>query len=128
VRERGLIRTRDELSVGVDLRELAAGVRSDAALAENLRAAGIDVDALDAQLTEQLRDALTVEVAVHAPDGTTRSVTVEPGTADRASVSATSLERERVVLLGIGVVLAVAAVVLLAIARASKRRAQRRVR
>jgi hypothetical protein len=127
-RERGLFRTRDEISVGIDLRALAAGVRSDAALAANLRAAGIDVDALDAELTEQLRDALTVELVVHAPDGTTRSMTIEPGTADRTSVSASSFDRERVVVLVAGVLLAVAALVLLAIARASKRRTRRRVR
>lgn len=128
VRERGLFRSRDEVSVRLDLRALAAGVRSDAALAENLRAAGIDVDALDAELTDQLRDALTLEVAVHAPDGTTRTVAVEAGETGRAAVTATAFDRERVVLLVAGVVLAVASLVLLAIASASKRRARRRVR
>jgi hypothetical protein len=125
-RSRGWFRTRDEVSLAVDLRKLAAGVASDPELAGNLRAAGLDVDALETQFTEQLGDALTVEVAVHAPDGTTRTAKVTPGSHEEVAVSAASFDRGRVLVLSVAAGLAVVAVCLLVVARRSARRARRR--
>ena len=127
-RSRGWLRARDALSVDVDLRNLAAGVKSDAALASNLQAAGIDVNALDAQLTEQLGQSLTVELVVHAPDGTTRRATVRPGATGKASVGASTFDSERVVAVAVAAALVLVAVLLLLAARRSKRRAVRRGR
>jgi hypothetical protein len=125
-RTRGWFRSGDDLAVEVDLQNLASGVTSDAALAANLQAVGVDVTALDSQLTQQLRDALTVEVVLHAPDGTARSVMVRPGEAERASVHASSFDRQRVVALGVAVALALAAVLLLVAARRSAKRSRAR--
>jgi hypothetical protein len=127
-RSRGWLRSRDALAVDVDLRQLAAGVKSDASLATNLQAAGIDVNALDAQLTEQLRQSLTVELVVHAPDGTTRRTTVRPGETGKASVGASTFDSERVVAVGVAGALVLVAALLLVAARRSKRRAVRRAR
>lgn len=127
-RRRGLLRSRDELETDVDLRNVAAGVKADATLATNLRAAGVDVDTLDSQLTKQLRDALTVELAVHAPDGTTRRVTVRPGSTGRAAVSTTTFEWKRLLAFVVAGLLFVVALVLLVTARRSKRRRTARAR
>ena len=63
-RTRGWLRAEDAIAVTVDLRHLSTGIRSDAEVAKRLAAAGVDVDALDAQLRGQLGKALTVTVTV----------------------------------------------------------------
>src|SRR5260221_2909616 len=63
-RTRGWFGTSDKISVTVDLRDISAGVKSDAELTKRLQAAGLDVNTLDAQLTSALNDALHVTVVV----------------------------------------------------------------
>ncbi len=58
-RTRTFLRSQDSISVLADLRNLTTGIRDDAELVASLKAAGLDVDALDAQLQGELRDAFT---------------------------------------------------------------------
>jgi hypothetical protein len=127
-RSRGFLRSRDALAVDVDLHDASAGVAADAALAERLTAAGVDVAALDAQLTAQLDEGLSVEVALHAPDGGDRSVTVAAGESDSVALSETTFEWGRVVLLLVALGLVAVAVLLLFGAHRSRRRAEDRAR
>src|SRR5260221_8884827 len=57
VRTRSLLRDRDGVSLVADLRNLRAGVADDPALAARLRAAGIDVAALDAGLSARIKSS-----------------------------------------------------------------------
>jgi hypothetical protein len=115
--------TRDAASVDIDLRGLSAGVKADAALAARLRDAGIDVDALSAQLDRELRSGFQLTVALRLTDGTTRSIEVPPGA--RATLVATSrhADRSRELAVGIGGLLAVVALVLLGLSFLRPRRA-----
>jgi hypothetical protein len=126
--KRGWFRSSDAVSVNVDLRTPSAGVTTDAQLAGRLRAAGVDVSALDRQLQAELKTALTVQLAVHAPEGHTRTVTVQPGGQARASATDTRFELDRAITLGIGAALAFLALLFLAAAAVGKRRERRRRR
>jgi hypothetical protein len=112
-RQRSTFSTRNSASVDVDLRGLSAGVRSDAELAARLQSAGIDVNALSAQLDQELHDAFHLTVAIHLPDGTTRSTEVAPGTRAMLAVSSRHTDRSRELAVGIGVLLGLGAVVFL---------------
>ena len=112
-RERGRFSSRDAVSVRVDLRNVGAGIGRDAKLRDALASAGVDVTALSSRLDRELRDAFHLTVAVHLPDGTTR--TVQPAVGDVSTVAATSDEFDalRALAVGVGVVFAVLAVLLL---------------
>jgi hypothetical protein len=122
-RRRGRFAARDSLSVRVDLRHFGAGVGGDAKLREALASAGVDVDALSRRLDDELRDAFHLTVAVHLPDGTTR--TVRPAIGSVSTVAATSRDFDalRVLAVGAGVAFGLVAVVLVAL---SVRRGSRR--
>jgi hypothetical protein len=111
-RDRGRFSSHDALSVRVNLRNLGAGIASDTKLREALASAGVDVTALSSRLDRELRDAFHLTVAVHLPDGTTR--TVQPVVGDVSTVAATSNDFDslRALAVGVGVVFAVLAVVL----------------
>jgi hypothetical protein len=122
--EHSTFSTRDSASVDVDLRSLSAGVKSDAQLAARLRDAGIDVGALSAQLDRELHDAFHLTVALHLPDGTTRSIKVGPGARATLSVSSRHADHNRERAVAIGGLLALAAVVLLGLSFRRPRRAR----
>jgi hypothetical protein len=128
-RERGWFRSTDRVSLTVDLHDLPAAVSSDTQLASSLRAAGLDVAALDAQLRDDVRQGLRVRVVVHAPPGHDHGVTVRPGTAaTTVAAGGTEVDSARVVTLAAAAVLASAALLLLTVAARSRRREQRRMR
>lgn len=125
-RSRSWMSAKDSIAVTGDLRHLSTGVKADAALAKNLSAAGVDVNALDAQLRSELGKAFSLTLAVHAPGGKTQ--TVELGAGDHATVTASSerTHAARAALVAIGVVLLLLALVLTAaslVARSRRRRA-----
>jgi hypothetical protein len=122
---RGWFESKDSIGLTGDLRHLTTGIKGDAALSHNLEAAGVDVNALDAELRSELRPALSLTVAVHAPDGQTKTVELRAG--DQGSVTATSTRRhtERVVLVLVGVGLLVLALVLTAASMAATSRRRR---
>jgi hypothetical protein len=115
----------DKVAVTVDLRDISAGVRSDAELSKRLQAAGLDVNTLDAQLTSELRDALAVRVTVHAPDGTSRSIQLKAG--GHATIAASSSETyaRRIALLAAGAALLLLALVVMGASLRSRSRPRR---
>jgi hypothetical protein len=102
----------------LDLRDVTSGVSSDAALRASLASHGINVAAIDEELTAQLRSGFTVSIVANLPGGTQRRSATA---ASRVTfdASSTTLDTRRVVLVG-------AAVVLLALAALAWRRGRRR--
>lgn len=125
VRERGLVRSTDELRVTVDLSAIESGVAGDAGLAERLAASGIDVAAVDASLTEGLAGALTVTLRLKVRDQV-EIVRVAPGKQATAEAKGSAVEWDRVVWLGLGVVSGLLATVLLLATMMGRRRRRRR--
>lgn len=128
VRQRGWFTTRDRLSVVVDLHAPSTGVASDAQLVQQLQRAGLDVSSLDQTLTTQLRDALTLQVALHVPNAPTRVVTLSPGQSREAVASHSNFELDRFISAGLGIVLALLALMFLTAAGVGRRRERRRRR
>jgi hypothetical protein len=124
-RSRSWLSATDSIAVTGDLRDLSAGVKADAALAQNLAGAGIDVDALDAQLRSELGDAFTLTLSVRAPDGDTKSVTLRAGDQERVTATSTRTHTARVVLVVVGVGLLVLALVLTGASMAASSRRRR---
>ena len=125
-RERSLARDRDAVSLLADLRDLHAGVSDDAALATRLRAAGVDVAALDANLASRIGDAFTLTVRLQLPDGTATVAHVAPGTQQRVSIESATEHSGRIGLLVVAAGLAVIGVAGLAFASVQAARARRR--
>lgn len=109
-RDRGLLATNYSVKGAVDLGAIATGVTTDPGLVFSLSNAQVDVNAIDASLLQQLKDALSVTVVVNTPGGTT-TVTGVPG--QRVAVDASSSVRDtrRIVLILGAIVLLVLAVV-----------------
>jgi hypothetical protein len=126
VRERGWLRSRDALSLVVDLRAPTTGIGSDADLQARLAAAGVDPAYFDEQLTEALREALNVSVAVRLPNGEVRERSVDVGTMTTLRASERQMDYDQFVKVGIAATLALLAGLFLLAARASARRERRR--
>jgi hypothetical protein len=108
-RDRGLLATNYTVRGAVDLGAIATGVTADPDLVASLTAAQIDVNALDASLLQQLKDALSVQVVVNLPGGTT-TVAGVPGQRAEIDASTSVRDNRRIVLLIIAVVLIAIAV------------------
>jgi hypothetical protein len=115
----------DKIAVTVDLRDIGAGVKSDAELAKRLQAAGLDVNTLDAQLTSELKDALHVTVAVHAPDGSSRTLALKAGGHGTVAASQSQTYARRLALLAAGAGLLLLALVITAASLRSRSRPRR---
>jgi hypothetical protein len=128
VRERTLLRDRDGVSFLADLSRLHVGIADDAALASRLRAAGVDVAAIDKGLQQQLGSSFGLSVRVELPDGTSTTVRVAPGQQRTVAIASTVSHSGRVAaLVGAGAA-AVVGLTLLVIARVLSRRGRRRPR
>ncbi len=125
-RARDWFSSSDGLSLVVDLRTPKSGIGSDADLKARLLVAGLDPATLDAQLSAELRSALHLTVVVRLPDGTKRTYDATNGTVSTVSASHSKTDYDRMVKLGIAVVLAVLAGLFLLAASASARRQRRR--
>jgi hypothetical protein len=121
-RERGLIRSSNRLRVDADLADLSGGVLADAELAANLQAAGIDPAAVDAQLAGGIATAFRLEVALALPGGGQRVTRLAPGDAQQLSFTSSSTNYDRLVMVGIGVLLAFLGLMLYLAASISARR------
>lgn len=124
-RTRGWFGSTDEIAITVDLREISAGVRSDAELAASLQAAGLDVNTLDAQLGAELRDALRVNVEVHAPGGRSDAAPLEAGDHTTITASHSQTHVRRMVLLAVGAVLLLLAIAVTVVSLRSRSRPRR---
>jgi hypothetical protein len=125
VRARALLRDRDAVSLLADLSHLSAGVADDHALAARLRAAGVDVAALDKGLRARIAGSFDLLVSVELPDGTHTTVRVEPGKRRQVAVATTTPHPDRgraLVAAGLAVVVGLA---LFVIAAVHARRARR---
>jgi hypothetical protein len=90
VRTRSLLRDHDSVAVLADLGHLDAGVSADAALAARLRAAGVDVAAIDAGLHSRIGSSFDLSVRVELPDGSHTTVRLLPGERRRVAVASTT--------------------------------------
>lgn len=124
VRERALLRDRDGVSLLVDLGHLRTGVADDDALASRLRAAGVDVAALDAGLQARIKGSFDLTVRVELPNGTDTTVRVAPGEQRRVAVSSTTDPGRRFALVG-AVTAALLGLALFLVASADARRSRR---
>ena len=123
--ERGYFGAKDSIAVSADLRHLSTGIRSDADVVKALKSAGVDVNALNAQLRGELGKALTLTVTVHAPNGESRTVSVKAGDVATAGASSSQTYTSRIVLLAIGVALLFLALVLTAVSLLARSRRHR---
>jgi hypothetical protein len=124
-RSRSWISAKDSVAVTGNLQNLASGVQADAALSRNLAAAGVDVDALDDELRSQLDEAFSLTLAVHAPDGETKSVTLKAGDQERVSATSSRTHTTRALLSVAGVGLLVLALLLIGASLAAMWRRRR---
>jgi hypothetical protein len=125
-RTRSWITAKDSLAITADLRDLPTGVKADTELSSNLAAAGVDVDALAAQLQSELDRSFSLTLAVHAPSGETKTVTLRAGDQERVEASSSRTHTARVVLVVVGVVLLVLALALMGASLAARSRRRRR--
>lgn len=121
-RNEQFLQTDFDLVGRVDLSALETGITEDPELAAALAAERIDVNAVDAQLLDQLRDALRAEVAVSLPGRGLRLVDAEPGVSTDLATSSTARHRVRIGLLAAAAILVAAALVVLASGRHNRRR------
>jgi hypothetical protein len=120
-RDRGAASTEYGVTGAIDLAAMSTGLGADADLVGALAAQQIDVAALDRQLLAELQNAFTVSVVVNLPDGTSTTVDGVGGKRVPVDVTSSVLDTRRLALLGLAVVLAIAAVVALMVGRGRRR-------
>jgi hypothetical protein len=125
-RDRGPLRSHDELSMTVDLRKPATGIQKDPQLLAALQASGVDVATLDQQLQAQLREALSVSVTLVAPGGKEETVQVLPGETETATAAHSTFNSNRLVWFAIAALLAFLGVLLYLSASVGARRERAR--
>ena len=124
----GWFRSRQTLSVVVDVRSPSVDIVHDRPLAARIRAAGLDPALLEAQLAVQLKTALHVTVVVHLPDGHTESYDAPAGSVRTVRVGNGGTDWNRIVEFGIGLTLALLAGLFFLAAMMGARRGRRRAR
>jgi hypothetical protein len=125
-RTRNLLQRRDGVSLVADLSALRSGVRDDEELAERLRAVGVNVDAVDFILAQQLRRAFSLRVTLMVPDDKTRSFLIDSGERETVNLSSSHFQANRFALLVIGGILVFLSVLLYLSASISARRRRAR--
>jgi hypothetical protein len=120
-RDQGAASTEYGVTGVIDLAAVSTGLGADPDLVAALANQQVDVAALDQQLLSELHDALSVSVVVNLPDGT--STTVDGASGQRVPVDVTSSvsNTRRLALLGLAVVLVIAAIVALLVGRRRRR-------
>jgi hypothetical protein len=124
--DRGWFRSHDGLAIVVDVRSPSVDIVSDKALSDRLRFAGTDPAKLQAQLAVQLKTALHVSVALQVPGRATKTYDAPTGSRQTFRVSHGGLSWDHVVKFGIGVALALLAVLFFLAAGIGIRRNRRR--
>jgi hypothetical protein len=98
------------VSIVVDGGAFGAGVKSDSALAARLRAAGVDVNAVAAQLDRELLDDVHVTIALQGQEAT-----VTPGARSTLSAKTTSADDGSNLAVRGGIALAIVALILMVV-------------
>lgn len=127
-RDRAWFSTSDALTVVVDLTKPSSALTRDSALATRLTKAGVDVAALQASLDRQLRSALHVTVVLRLPHGGTETREPVVGAVTTVHASEGGTQWDRLVKVGIAVVLALLAALFFSAATIGARRERRRRR
>lgn len=109
-RDRSLLATDYAVEGSIDLGAIATGVTADPELVASLTNQQVDVNALDQSLLQQLRDALSVQVVVNLPGGTTTIAGV-PGEHVQIDVGSTVRDDRRILLILLALALVVVAIV-----------------
>jgi hypothetical protein len=125
-RTRNALQQRDGVSVVADLTALKTGVRDDKALAAKLKTAGVNVDAVDFVLAQQLRRAFRLQVVLEVPRGKSRTFAVPAGERETVNLTSSKFETNRFMLLVIGSILVFLALLLYLSASISARRRRAR--
>jgi hypothetical protein len=125
-RTRNFLQRRDGVTLVTDLSALKSGVRDDEELASRLRAAGVNVDAVDFILGQQLRDAFSMRVTLVVPKDKQRTFSITPGERETVNLSSTKFQTNRFALLLIGIMLVFLALLLYLSASISARRRRAR--
>jgi hypothetical protein len=125
-RSRNMLQTRDGVTLVADLTALKSGVRDDQQLAARLRDAGVNVDAVDFVLAQQLRKAFSLRVTLAVPRDKTRTFVIAAGDRRTVNLSSTKFQTNRFVLLLIGAMLVFLALLLYLSASISARRRRSR--
>jgi hypothetical protein len=124
--QRGWFANNDALDIVVDVRSPSVDIVGDKPLAARLRAAGTDPAKLEALLAVQLKTALHVSVALHLPDGHSKSYDAATGSVQTLSLHHGGLAWDHVVKFGIGAALALLAVLFFLAAGVGARKNRRR--
>jgi hypothetical protein len=125
-RSRNFLQDRDGVTLVADLTALKSGVRDDEELASKLRDAGVNVDAVDFVLAQQLRKAFSMRVVLAVPRDKTRSFSVAAGERETVNLSSTKFQTNRLALLLIGAMMVFLALLLYLSASISARRRRTR--
>jgi hypothetical protein len=126
IRTRNWLQKRDGVTLVVDLGALKSGVRDDEELANRLRAAGVDVDAVDFILAQQLRQAFSMRMTLAVPSGKRRTFTINEGERQTVNYSSSKFQTNRFALLLIGIMLVFLSLLLYLSASISARRRRSR--
>ena len=102
--DRGWFNSRYAMSLVVDVRSPSVDIVHDTALANRLRAAGVDPALLQAELAVQLKSALHVTVVVHLP-GDTQTYDAATGSVQTVRAASGGTDWDHVVKFGIGLAL-----------------------
>ena len=109
-----------------DLTDLTSDVLDDPELVARLTAEQVDLTAVDARLTQQLRDSFRLRVVVRFPDGSREAFAVAPGSRTALDGSSSELDATRAGLLATAGVLAVVGIVILVQGERRRSRTRRR--
>ena len=124
--DRGWFSSGDTVSVVVDMRSPSVDIVHDVALAARLRAAGVDPASLEAQFAVQLKSALHLSVFVHLPGGSVQRYDAPSGSVKNFRASTGGTNWDAVVKSGIGLALALLALLFFSAAGVGVRRNRRR--
>jgi hypothetical protein len=125
-RTRNALQQRDGVSVVADLTALKSGVRDDKALAAKLQSAGVNVDAVDFVLAQQLRQAFRMQVVLEVPRDKSRTFAVPAGERETVNLTSSKFQTNRFMLIVIGAILVFLALLLYLSASISARRRRTR--
>jgi len=117
----GAASTDDAVTGTIDLQDVSTGLGADPDLVGALTNQQVDPAIVDQQLLDELHNSFSVNVVVNLPDGTSTTISGVNGKRVPVDVSSSVLNTRRLALLGLAVVLFIAAGVALMVGRRRRR-------